>query len=247
MQHQALDSGAALDSEIVQAKKPADVFGEIEPLLSSANPDWNGLLIESYQIRRLEPSPRLCFSERHVVSVQRAGIVKAHEKQAVNVLYPGPLSICPIGASQISYTFWNARITFAMLDPAFVRRAMGDAIDTDAVEIAPRTRIRDHQLDRLILAAEVEVAAGLPAGRIYLESLGTALVAYLLTHHAAKRVTLRHYSTILPQYRLRRAIDLIRENLGKNLSLSELSADAEMSTIFAVYSREAPGFLPISL
>jgi hypothetical protein len=76
-------------------------------------------------------------------------------------------------------------VTLAMLEPAFVRRALGDAINVDAFEISPRLRIRDDQLDRLILTAEIEIASG-RAGRIFLESLGTALAAYLLTHHAKK-------------------------------------------------------------
>jgi hypothetical protein len=98
MQAQAWVSG------IVQARKPADAWGEIEPLLSSANPDWNGLLIESYEIRKQEPTPRLCYIDRHIVSVQRAGIVKQYEEHSVTVWYPGSIAICLIEVPQSSYS-----------------------------------------------------------------------------------------------------------------------------------------------
>ncbi len=235
----------ASDSAILHVRKPADVLGEIETLLSSANRDWDGMRIESYGISRPEPTPRHYFIDRHVVTVQRAGIVKAHEKQSAKIWYPGSIAICPIGAPQTSYSFWNARVTIAMLDPAFIRRALGDALNADALEIVPRLQVPDHQLDRLVLAAESEIATGLAVGRIFLESIGTALAAHLIAHHANKRVEPRRYGTTMPLHRLRRALDFIQENLGKNVSLAELCRDAEMSKYhFCHLFKRSTGFAP---
>jgi AraC family transcriptional regulator len=219
----------ASDNAIIDVKKPTDFLDEIVPLLSSANSQWDGLLIESYAIRRPEPTPKHCFSDRHLVSIQREGIVRAHEKQSVKIWYPGAIAICPVKAPQTSYSFLNARVTVAMLDPAFVRRALGNAINSDALEIIPKLPAIDEQLDHLLQAAEIEICLGLPSGSLFLESLGTALAAHLLTHHATKRVTLRQRGNTMPQYLLRRTIDFIQENLGKNVSLAELSADVQMS------------------
>ena len=219
----------ASDSEILRASSPAEVLGGMQPLVSSAKSNWNGLLIESYRIRKFGPTPRFCFSDRHVVWIQRAGIVKAHENQSPTILYPGSIAIYPVSAPQTSYTFLNARVTVAMLDPAFVRRAVGHAINVDALEIVPRLSIRDEQLDRLVLAAEFEIGLGLPGGRLFLESLGTALAVHLLTHHATKRLAPREYGGAMPKYLLRRAIDFIQANLGTNVSLVEISANVEMS------------------
>jgi AraC family transcriptional regulator len=97
------------------------------------------------------------------------------------------------------------------------------------MEIVSRTPVRDEQLDCLIHAAEIEVEAGLPSGRLYLEALGTTLAAHLLTHHASRRATAKQFGNTMPRYLLRRTIEFIRENLGEDMSLAKLSADVGMS------------------
>ncbi len=220
--------GRASGGEILQAKRPADVLGGIEPLFSSANSKWDGLIIERYRVEKFGPTPRFCFSEHHDISVYRDGIVEVHDKRST-ILYSDSLAIFPAGAPQSSYTLLKTRVTLALLDPAFVRRALGNVINSDALEIIPTMPTLDEQLDHFLRAAEIEIESGLPGGRLFLESLGTALAAHLLTHYAAKRVTPRHYGNMMPQHLLRRTIDFIQENLGKDLSLADLSAGVQMS------------------
>lgn len=218
------------EDAILNFNGPAEILGGIQPLLSSAKSKWDGVVFEIYQIQKFGPTPRHCYNERHIITIQRTGVVQSHENQLSRYWYPGSVSICPVQAPQTSYTFLNARLTIAMLDPAFVRRAVYDVIDADSVEILSRgVPIRDKQLDYLLGAAEIEIASGLPSGRLFLESLGTALAAHLLTHHGTKRVTPRPYGNTMPQHLLRRTIDFIQENLGEEISLAELSADVRMS------------------
>ena len=220
----------ASENDILDFNNAAEIFGGIQPLLSSANSKWDGLLIEIYQIPKFGPTPRHCYRDRHVVSVQRAGVIQSHEDESPRYWYPGSVWICPVRAPQTSYTFLDARFTIVMLDPAFVRQAIGDAVNADSMEILSRgVPFRDEQLDHLLRAAEIEIESGLPGGRLFLESLGTALSAHLLTHHATKRVTPRQCRNTMPQYLLRRTIDFIQENLGKNISLADLSAGVQMS------------------
>jgi len=220
----------ASENDILDFNSTAEIFGGIQPLLSSANSKWDGLLIEIYQIPKFGPTPRHCYRDRHVVSVQRAGVIQSHEDESQKYWYPGSVSICPVRAPQTSYTFLDARFTIVMLDPAFVRQAIGDAVNADSMEILSRgVPFRDEQLDHLLRAAEIEIESGLPGGRLFLESLGTALSAHLLTHHATKRVTPKQCRNTMPQYLLRRTIDFIQENLGKNISLADLSAGVQMS------------------
>lgn len=236
----------ASGGEILPVKKPADILGGIEPLFSSANSKWDGLVIERYRVEKLGPTPRFCFSEHHDISVHRDGIVEVHDKRST-ILYSDSLAIFPAGAPQSSYTLLKTRVTVVLLDPAFVRRALGNAINSDALEIIPTLPALDEQLDHFLRAAEIEIESGLPGGRLFLESLGTALAAHLLTHYATKRVTLRQCGNTMPQYLLRRTIDFIQENLGKNVSLAELSADVQMSKYhFCHLFSAAPDFLRIS-
>jgi AraC family transcriptional regulator len=217
------------DTSILRAQKPADVLRGMLPTASSANSNWNGLLIESYRVPKLGPTPRFSYSDRHVVSIQREGVVEVHETKLPKELYPGSIAICPADAPQSSFTFSNARMVVAMLDPAFVRRAVGDAINADTVEILSSIPVHDEQLDHLVRAAEIEIGLGLPSGRMFLESLGTAMAVHLLTHHATKRVTPRQYGNVMPPHLLRRTIHFIQENLGQDMSLADLCAGVQMS------------------
>jgi hypothetical protein len=110
----------ASENDILDFNSPADFFGGTQPLLSSANSKWDGVLIEIYQIPKFGPSPRHCYSDRHLVSLQRTGVIQSHEDDFPRYWYPGSVAICPIRAPQTSYTFLDARFTIVMLDPAFV-------------------------------------------------------------------------------------------------------------------------------
>jgi AraC family transcriptional regulator len=214
--------------EILKVRKPADLIGQIAPLLSSAKSGSDGFLIESYQIPELGPSPRHSYSDRHAIAIHRYGTVKAHQ-QSEESWAPGHIAICPIGIPQGSYSFLNARVTLATLKPAFIRHAVRDSINPEALEIRPALQLRDEQIDRLLLAAEIEIASGLAAGRIFFEAIGTALAAHLATHQATRRMTLKGHGHPMPHHLLRRALDFIHAHLGHNLSLFELSASVEMS------------------
>ncbi len=96
------------ESEILQVKKAGEVLGGMEPLLSSAKSDGDGLVIESYRIRELGPTPRFSYSDRHVISIQREGLVVAHENNSTRELYPGSMAICPANVPQSRFTFSGA-------------------------------------------------------------------------------------------------------------------------------------------
>ncbi len=134
-----------------------------------------------------------------------------------------------MGHPHSSFTFSNFKSTIVMLDPAFVRQTVGDAVNTEGLELTPLQSNRDKALARLLIAAEVDIELGLPGGRLWLETFGAALAAHLLTQHSSKRVVPKEYGGKMPKHLLRRAIDFIHENLGRNISLAEISAELDMS------------------
>ncbi len=216
------------ENDVLPVSRLAEVLGGIQPLASSARSNLDCLLVEIYSIPSLGPTPKFCYEDRHVVAIQRRGTVTIREP-SLKILHRGSIGVRPAGIPQSSLTFLNARVTLVLLNPAFVRQALGDAVNENTLEIASRVGARDEQLNHLVRAAEIEVESGLPSGRLYLESLGTALAAHLWTHHATKVVTLKQSGNTMPQHLLRRTIDFIRENLGKDVSLGKLSADVRMS------------------
>ena len=232
------------ENDVLPVHRLADVLGGIQPIASSASAKLDSLLIETYYIPNLGPTPKYCYEDRHVVAVQRRGTVTTSEPSP-KVFHRGSIGIHSAGIPQSSLTFSNARLTLVLLNPAFVRRALNDVINGNGLELTSSVCPGDAQLDHLVRAAEIEVESGLPGGRLYLESLGTALAAHLMTHHAAKAIAPKQHGYTMPQHLLHRTIDFIRENLGADMSLTELSADARMSKYhFCHLFKASTGFSP---
>jgi AraC family transcriptional regulator len=217
------------EGRIIRVNGPTEVLGGIEPSLSSSESKFGGVLIERFSTAEFGQNSKYCFDDRHVISVQRGGIAKARVNGSSKTWGAGAIAICPIGEVQHEFTFSKVSVTCATLDPAFMRQAVADAIDADRLEIPTFRSERDEQLERLLLAAEFEIGSSDPGGRLLLESLGTAITANLLAHHSSKRVVPREYTGTMPKHLLARAVDFIQENLGRNISLAEISAEVDIS------------------
>ena len=142
---------------------------------------------------------------------------------------PGDLDIIPTGCG----ASWDEDGATTMMSiglvPSFIRTtAEGMGLDPDRVSIAPQLAAHDIGIEHIGWALKAELEAAEPLGRLYAESLGTALAARLLQQYAplAPRPLGRSFS----KRRLRNVIDYIHENLALDLSLAELAAIAGLST-----------------
>jgi AraC family transcriptional regulator len=94
--------------------------------------------------------------------------------------------------------------------------------------LTPRQGIRDHQLRVLLHAMAREIEAGCPTGSLYGEALSLALAAYLQRFSTGAGLA-RPPRGRLSRQRLRRVLDYIRSNLGRDLSLVGLAEVAHLS------------------
>jgi AraC family transcriptional regulator len=95
------------------------------------------------------------------------------------------------------------------------------------VEIRDRFLIRDPRIEHIGWALKTEMDQGFPSGRIYRESLATALAAHLVAAHSsiADRTAERHIA--MPN--LRHVLGYIEAHLGHDLSLPAIAAVAGLS------------------
>lgn len=96
----------------------------------------------------------------------------------------------------------------------------------------------------VLLAMKADLDLDSPAGRLYGESLANALAVYLL-----KRYAVRNYAPAIrrgmPNYRLKRVLDYIGDNLTQDLGLAELACVAGMSPhYFAHLFKVSTGYAP---
>ena len=110
-------------------------------------------------------------------------------------------------------------------------------------ELAPAIHIRDPQIERIGWMMQAEEQDGHPGGRIFADSLASALAARLLVLQtlASCRPTAAP-ARALPAWQLRAVQDYIEANLDQDLRLAELAAVAGLSVShFKELFRQAAG------
>jgi AraC family transcriptional regulator len=115
-------------------------------------------------------------------------------------------------------------------DDRFVARTFAEAFEADRDELPVIIGRADPTIERLGILCDREIAEGGAAGRLYAESLATALVVHLFRAYGAKARRPRPITGGLTPAQLRRVIDHIEAQLGDDLGLAQLAALAGMST-----------------
>ena len=102
-------------------------------------------------------------------------------------------------------------------------------IDASRVEFVNRFQTRDRQIEHVAWALKTEMENGYPNGRIYLESLATALAVHLLNHHSTGAREAGATTGGLPGHTLKQILAHIEDNLAQDLSLKEIAGVAGLS------------------
>jgi len=102
-------------------------------------------------------------------------------------------------------------------------------IDPVCVEIRNRFQMRDPQIEHIAWAAKAEMDRGYPCGRLYLDSLGTALAVQLVRNYSTLPRLTGHSTAGLSGPKLKYLLAFIEENLGDDLSLDSIAGAAGLS------------------
>lgn len=139
----------------------------------------------------------------------------------------GDIDLTPAGLAGV----WQdeAPATFLLIDlaPALLRN-VADDMGFGRFDLEPQARLRDAGLERIGFALAAELEAGEPNGRPYLEGLGLALAARLVSRCAVRRSTAKRRPT-LPAGRMRRVTDHIEAHLDEDLALRRMAEVAGLS------------------
>jgi AraC family transcriptional regulator len=157
---------------------------------------------------------------------------------------PGTIYLLPKGTrDRLAWRDRGDRI-LVTLEPRLLTSALEETAHLDDLELQTHWQLEDRHLRSLILALRADLEDGSPAGRLYGESLGTAMAVYLARRYGAIRARLTARGG-LPAYRLRRVRDYVASNLAKDLSLADLAALSGTSPhYFAELFRQSTGMSP---
>jgi len=111
-------------------------------------------------------------------------------------------------------------------------RAVAADMDADpsSIEILNKFQIRDPHIEHIGWALKAELETGYPNGKLYLESLGSALSIHLLNRHTSRSIKARETKGGMAAYRLKEVLAYIDDHIAGSLSLDEIAAVTGLST-----------------
>lgn len=108
--------------------------------------------------------------------------------------------------------------------------------------LASLIHIRDPHIESIGWMMQAEAHNAYPGGRLFSDSLASALAARLLAVQSGATAPVPKRTHALPQWRLRQVLEYIETNLASDLTLAELAGVAGFSlSHFKVLFREATG------
>lgn len=184
--------------------------------------------------------------ERHVLCLHLGSPVPvtyraAHAERSGTRLH-GQFCVVPAHSS----TRWTltapATSLLLRLAPSMLAEAASAQGLRDDTLLAPAIHIRDPHIERIGWMMQAEEQDAHPNGRLFADSLATALAARLLTLQSRGPQQSATSSQPLPAWRLRHVTEYIEAHLDRDLSLQELAAVAGFSlSHFKTLFRHATG------
>lgn len=146
----------------------------------------------------------------------RCGDISEHRLEL-----PGDLEIVPAGHWRTWETASPTVKLRVSLTPALMNSvAESLGMNPDGASLELRLHFWDKPIQYILSSICAELQAANPIGRLYAESLGTALAARLLREYSGVRTPIGG----LPKRQLQQLLEYIDENVARDLSLQELAS-----------------------
>ncbi len=220
----------------------------VAPQLSSSRSPWNGIMLERHRLPAFDAPEVMLLEPFLTINVEGVGEVLVKRGGRSERLSVSPGSVFVLGPGHVPPIHVGGSLTsiFISLRPWMFAEYASDLIALDVARLRNTYSVPDPHFYHIGMALNAEIEQQYPGGRLYGESLATALVAHLLTRYSSERgAALDSRPAGIGSRRLRKVLDYIEENLAKDLSMGELGALVELSpSRFARGFKEAVGLPP---
>lgn len=217
------------------------------PLVSSEREDWDGIYL------RHDRQPAFVIPQhshaRHTIIIGMDNFLRAEwsiDGQFRSLQYGvGDIFIVPANAPHKAYWKQESEGLTISLEPERAIAAAIDSINSDRIEIIPQFATPDSKLLQMAQWLLIELETKQMGSRLYVESITTALMVHLLRNYCTVEPKIPEYSGGLAQYKLKRAISFIHDNLDSDLRLAEIANLCAMSPYhFARMFKQSTGLTP---
>lgn len=223
------------------------------PTLTSDEAGWSNVNFEYYRHpQSAGETPELCF-DHYAIAVtlgqgfqldwQIDGIANGRVQR--QMLFHGGMSLVPM--QHVHWGAWNQpHEGFAIsLKPELLTRNAAELLAVDQVELLPQKPLYDPLILQIGLALKADLESHRPSGRLYAETMATALAVHLLRNYSAHSHKSIHNSGGLSPTQLKLVVDYIDAHLDQELSLEGLAAIAQLSLYhFCRSFKQSTGLTP---
>jgi len=209
----------------------------IPPTLTSDEAGWSSISLQYYQQPLpVGETPKLCF-DHYAIAVtlgqgfqldwQIEGVARGRVQR--QMLSHGGMTLVPM--QHIHWGAWNQpHEGFAIsLKPELLTRNATELLAVDQVEVLPQKPFYDPLILQIGLALKTDLESHRPGGRLYAETMATALAVHLLRNYSSHNHKSVRCLGGLSATQLKLVIDYINDHLDQELSLEELAAIAQLS------------------
>jgi len=206
------------------------------PTLTSAEAEWSSLRFEYRRFVPAGETPKLCFDRYAIAVTLGQGFQLDWQIEEVargrvqrQMLFHGGMTLVPMQHEH--WGAWNQlHEGFAIaLKPKLLTRNSAELLAVDHVELLPQKPLYDPLILQIGLALKADLESHRPGGRLYAETMATALAVHILRNYSAHSHHSVRYVGALSATQLKRVTDYINEHLDQELSLQELAAIAQLS------------------
>jgi AraC family transcriptional regulator len=217
------------------------------PQLSSVGSPWEGIRVERHRLPRFTAPEVMLLEPFLTVTVEGGGELHFRRDGRTEHRVSRPGFVCVLGPGHVPEMHVGGPSTtiFISLRSWMLAEGAADILDTDGARLRNAYSVPDAHFFHIAMALSAEIEQGYPGGRLYGESLATALMTHLLAGYSEREPIIDLCKGGMGSRRLRMVLDYIEGNLTNDLSLAELGAVVKMSPCrFARVFKAAIGVPP---
>jgi AraC family transcriptional regulator len=135
----------------------------------------------------------------------------------------GSIGILPAGVHHKAVWDRTLDITAIFLHPKFVEQVGAELVKGNTIEVIPKHEAEDPVLSQLGVLLGADLVAGQPSGKLYRDSLATALAARLVSHHSVCPIRSKSSVSGLSKEHLDRIISYTQDYLDQEIRLADFA------------------------
>ncbi len=224
----------------------------IHPTLTSTEAGWSSVSFEYYDHTVAGETPQLCFDHYAIAVTLGQGFQLDWQIEEIargrvqrQMLFYGGMTLVPM--KHVNWGAWDQPFQgFNLsLKPTLLARHAAELLAVDRVETLPHPPLYDPLILQIGLALKADLESHRPGGRLYAETMASALCVHLLRNYSAHSHKSIRYLGGLSPTQLKLVVDYINDRLDQELSLEELAAIAQLSAYhFCRSFKRSTGFTP---